>query len=90
MSGHEILYLLGSSYSTSSTHTLGSSYYTWLGRHTTFAISFCNGVGWVCVFMHVPAVFPCGSVFDFSIFHLSGWQFKTTEWNISEPFSKLQ
>lgn len=32
----------------------------------------------------------CFSVFDFSIFHLSGWQFKTTEWNISEPSSKLQ
>lgn len=32
----------------------------------------------------------CFSVFDFSIFHLSGWQFKTTKWNISEPFSKLQ
>lgn len=42
----------------------------------------------VCV--HVPAVFQCGSVFDFSISHLSGWQFKTTKWNISEPFSKLQ
>ncbi len=36
------------------------------------------------------AVFQCGSVFDFSISHLSGWQFKTNEWNISEPFPKLQ
>lgn len=33
----------------------------------------------VCVFVHIPAVFQCGSVFYLSISHLSGWQFKTTK-----------
>lgn len=45
-----------------------------------------------CVFGIYPraSCFRCGSVFDFSISQLTGWQFKTTEWNIPVPSSKLQ
>lgn len=42
-----------------------------------------------CVFAYVLAAFKSVDVFDFGIFHLSGWQFKTSKWNISEPFCKL-
>lgn len=44
-----------------------------------------------CVwYLSLCQLFRCGSVFDFGISQLTGWQFKTTEWNISEPSSKLQ
>lgn len=45
----------------------------------------------VCVWcLCMCQLFECGSVFDFGIFQLVGWQFKTSEWNISKPSSKLQ
>lgn len=44
-----------------------------------------------CVwYLSLCQLFRCGSIFDFSISQLTGWQFKTTEWNISQPSSKLQ
>lgn len=69
-------------------HTDFGKHLLYLATQThTYVVSLCNGLHLVCVFLHV---FQCGSVFDFSIFHLSGWQFKTTKWNISKPFSKLR
>lgn len=40
----------------------------------------------MCVSAHMPVAFCVALYLIFSIFHLSGWQFKTTKWNISEPF----
>lgn len=41
-------------------------------------------------YLSLCQLFRCGSVFDFSISQLTGWQFKPTEWNLSQPSSKLQ
>lgn len=58
---------------------------TYTHEHLLFACAMA------CVwYLSLGQLFWCGSVFDFSISQLTGWQFKTTEWNISQPFSKLQ
>lgn len=61
-----------------SMQTLGNSYYTW--QHICKSICFLfvrwfGACGW---YLSLCQLFRCGSVFDFSISQLTGWQFKIT------------
>lgn len=84
MSSHNSLYQLGSSIG--SKLALGNSSNAWLARHWP-VISMQGWVFGMCIY--VPAVLRGTMYLILVFFHLSGWQFKTTKWNISKPLFQI-